>query len=321
MADDYYKVLGVARGASEDEIRTAYRELARKHHPDLNPDDKGAKEKFQEVTKAFEVLSDEEKRKQYDQFGPAFESIGGGPGFGGGRGRGNPFGGGGSNVEFDLNDLFGGGGAAGAGGGFADLFKQFGGGPQPRGRGAAPKQRGDDIAHELTIPFATAITGGEAAISLARSGGKTETLTVKIPAGVDSGRKIRLRGQGNPSPNGGPAGDILLTVQVSPHPVFRRSGTRLDVAVPVTLAEASAGAKVEVPTPKGVITLTVPPGTSSGKRLRVKGHGVDPHGDKPGDLYAEIAIVLPEALSDDDRTALAAVSNRYAQSPRDGLVW
>ncbi|MEN0109977.1 MAG: J domain-containing protein [Planctomycetota bacterium] len=335
MADDYYATLGVPRTASADELSKAYRELARKHHPDRNPDDPAAKEKFQEATKAFEVLSDPKKREQYDRFGPAFESMGaGGAGFGGGfRGGGGPGGAAGpGGVEFDLNDLFGGG--AGAGGGFADLFKQFGGGAQPGGSGPggrgpggrggrpAPPRKGADLTHEITVPLNTAVVGGEAAIAISRGGGKQETLTVKVPAGIEDGKKIRLRGQGDPAPTrGGEAGDLLLTVRVAAHPVFRRTGRRLDVTAPITLAEAADGAKVDLPTPKGTITLTVPPGASSGQRLRVRGHGVDPEGDNPGDLYAELQIVLPEGLSDADRRTLAEVSARYAQDPREDLRW
>lgn len=320
MAEDYYSVLGVSRDASADDIRKAYRTLARKHHPDVNPDNPASKEKFQQVQRAFEVLNDAKKREQYDRFGPAFESVGAaGDAWGGGARRGprggfGGFPGGQGDVEFDLGDLFGGKG----GGGFADLFKQYGEGG---GHAAPTPKRGADIEHEITIPFGTAVLGGQTTIAVSRSGGKQETLTVKIPAGVDDGRRIRLRGQGNPAPRGGGAGDLLLTVRVAAHPSYRRSGRRLEVVVPITLAEAARGAKIDLPTPKGTIALTIPPATSSGKRLRVKGHGVDPYGDDPGDLYAEVQIVLPAEIAAADRDALAEVSDSYSQTPRKELRW
>lgn len=330
MPKDHYDVLGVSRGASADEIRKAYRELARKHHPDLNPDNADAKQKFQEVQQAFEVLNDPKKREQYDRFGHAFESMGGGPGGGGGYGGGSPFGGGGNpfgggaggqQFEFDLNDLFGGPGkGAAAGGGFADLFKQFGGGPRGRSAPGSAPAKGADIEHRITVPFATAMLGGEAALSLTRSGGKTENISVKIPAGVEDGKKIRLRGQGDPSPAGGPNGDILLTINVAPHPCYKRTGKRLDVVAPITLSEAIGGAKIDVPTPKGTITLSVPPGSSSGKKLRVRGHGVQ-SGDPPGDLFVELQIVAPDSLSEQDAKTIRDVLSRYPQSPRETLRW
>ncbi|MEN1681499.1 MAG: J domain-containing protein [Planctomycetota bacterium] len=323
MSQDYYATLGVSRGASEDEIRQAYREMARKHHPDLNPDDAASKAKFQDVQRAFEVLGDEQKRKQYDRFGPGFESMGpGGPGgpWSGGAGSSN---GGGFDVNMDdLNDLFGGGG----GGGFADLFKQFSGAQTTRrphgpagGRGAPP--RGADLEHEITIPFATAVTGGEAAIGIEGQAGSSETITVKIPAGIEDGKKIRLRGRGNKSPAGGPDGDLLLLVHVAPHPHFRRRGDRLEVTAPITLAEALAGAKIDVPTPRGEVTLTVPAGVSSGKRLRVKGHGVAATGREPGDLYVELQIVLPDDLTEEERSQLIELLGDTTATPRADLRW
>lgn len=331
MADDYYKTLGVDKGASDDTIRTAYRELARKYHPDLNPDDESAKKKFQEATIAFEVLSDKEKRKQFDRFGHAFDPSAGGPAGGGWPGGGPQGGFGGTaggpgGYEFDLNDLFGGGGAGAGGGagGFADLFKQFGGGAGGRPAGRSGRQQptpGSDISHEITIPFGTAILGGETSLSLKRSGGKQGTISVKIPAGVEDGKKIRLRGQGNPSPNGGPAGDILLVVRVASHPHYRRKGRNLEVDVPVTLAEIAEGAKIDLPTPHGVITLTIREGTTNGSRLRVKGQGVKAAKQEPGDLYAVIQLELPKDLNSEDRSLLAEISNRYPQSPREDLRW
>lgn len=328
MADDYYKTLGVDKGASDDTIRTAYRDLARKYHPDLNPDDESAKKKFQEATIAFEVLSDKDKRKQFDRFGHAFDPSaggapgggwpGGGPQGGFGRGAGGPGG-----QEFDLNDLFGGGGGGAGAGGFADLFKQFGGGAGAAGGRPGRQQptAGSDISHEITIPFGTAVLGGETSLSLKRSGGKQETINVKIPAGVEEGKKIRLRGQGNPSPNGGAAGDILLAVRIASHPHYRRNGKNLEVDVPVTLAEVAEGAKVDLPTPHGVITLTIREGTASGSRLRVKGQGIKIAKQEPGDLYAVVELELPKELNAEDRSLLAEISNRYPQSLREDLRW
>jgi DnaJ-class molecular chaperone len=215
-----------------------------------------------------------------------------------------------------LEDLFGGGG----GGGFADLFKQFGN----RGRGGARRptpEEGADLEHDLSIPFATAVLGGEAQIAVQRSDGRTETIRVKIPPGIEDGKKIRLRGQGEPGVNGGPAGDILIRVSIAPHPNFRRFGKRLDVSVPITLAEAIAGGKIDVPTPHGTITLTVPPGSSSGRRLRVKGPGITVGSGEPGDLFAELEIVMPKNLSDEDRRQLAEIASRYNENPRTELRW
>lgn len=320
MAEDYYKTLGVSRTASDSEIQKAYRDLARKYHPDKNPDDATAKKRFQEVQTAFETLKDDKKREMYDRYGSAYEQMGGGgPGYGGG-----PFRGGGPNggpeVNVNFEDLFGGG--AGAGGGFADLFKQFGGGARGRaGRQQRTNVRGSDIEHELTVPFSTAVTGGEAQISVRRADGKSETLQVKIPAGIEHGKKIRLRGQGDPGSAGGSAGDILIKVNVAPHPVFRRSGKRLDLRVPITLAEAIGGGKIDVPTPHGTITLTVPPGSSSGQKLRAKGQGIKPASGDPGDLFAELQVVVPKELSDEDRGKLVEVLEKYQASPRADLKW
>jgi DnaJ-class molecular chaperone len=335
MATDHYATLGVTKTSTPEEIQKAYRKLARKYHPDMNPNDATAKKKFQEVQSAFEVLSDPDKRKRYDQFGSDFESMGGPGGPGGGpRWRStNP--GGGQSYQFDMNDLgdlFGGGGGGGGfetegAGGFADIFKQFSRGRGGGGRRSAPAAKGNDLKHDLTIPFATAVLGGEAALSVQRQDGDVESIRVKIPVGIEDGKKIRLRGQGIPGTGDAPAGDILLTIHVSPHPFFRRMGNRLDVRVPITLAEAAQGAKVDVPTPHGeggkagTITLTVPPNTSSGKRLRIKGHGVRPANQPAGDLFAEIQVELPAQMTEAERQQLAEISDRYPQHPRSELRW
>ncbi len=316
MADDYYATLDVGRNASTEEIQQAYRKLARKYHPDLNPEDAGAKKKFHEVQAAFDVLNDEKKRSLYDQYGSDYESVGDGPqGWPGGGGA-EPGFGGGQGFDINLEDLLRQSGAGG-GGGFSDLFKQFG----SRKRQQAKPTRGNHLKYELTVPFTTAISGGESQISIRRVNGNIETLHVKIPTGIEDRKKIRLRGQGEPSPTGGPDGDILITVHVAPHPFFRRTGKRLDVRVPVTLFEALHGVKIDVPTPQGTITLSVPPGTSSGRKLRVKGHGVASKQGTPGDLFAEIQIMLPNSLDDDDLKQLETIADKYANDPRADLRW
>ena len=220
-------------------------------------------------------MSDAEKRKRYDQFGSDFESVGAAA-----AGRADvavhDHAAGRRRIRSISNDLFGGGGGGRRGRRRLCRSVQA---VRPRARRPAralAAARGNDLKHELTVPFATAVLGGEAALTVQRQNGNVETIKVKIPAGIDDGKKIRLRGQGEPGEGDAPAGDILLTIHVSPHPYFRRTGNRLDVRVPVTLAEAALGAKIDVPTPQGTIALTVPPNTSSGKRLRIKGHGVRP---------------------------------------------
>lgn len=325
MAEDYYKTLGVARDASAADIQKAYRKLARKYHPDMNPDDKTAKGKFQEVQKAFDVLNDPSKRELYDRYGSSFESMGAGPRPGGGGGRPN-WGGGaaGGPEDIDFGQFFGErSGGGGDTGGFGDIFSQFRrAGARQKGAAAA---RGADLETELEVPFNTAVLGGEAQISLRRQNGPVETLSVKIPPGIEDGKKIRLRGQGEASPGGGTAGDIIITIRVAPHPWFTREGKNLYVRVHVTVAEAALGAKIDLPTPKGTISLRVPPGSSSGKKLRVKGLGVAAKSGEPGDLFAEILIVLPTPLDERSGEIIkefdAHVQSTNPQNPRKELQW
>jgi DnaJ-class molecular chaperone len=326
MAEDYYGVLGVPKNASQADIQKAYRELARKYHPDMNPDDKTAKKKFQKVQAAFDVLNNPEKREMYDRYGSSFETGAGGPqaahtwNWSPGAGGAGP---GGFGVEdIDLSQFLGERFGQETPGGFGDLFGQFrrSAGKARKPSGASP-QRGGDLLQELQIPFATAITGGEVQITVGRPGGKPETLAVKIPAGIEDGKKIRIRGHGQPAPRGGAPGDILLTIRILPHPYFHRRGNQLHVRVPVTLGEAVMGAKVDVPTPRGTVTLSVPPGVSSGAKLRVKGHGIAPKNSAPGDLLAEILIVLPKQLNDADRQAIHQIDEHYTQNPRSDLHW
>ena len=321
VATDYYDILGVSRSASSEEIQKGYRKEARKCHPDLHEDKQKAKERFQKVQRAYEVLSDPEKRRMYDQMGPDFEKMGGGHNpFGGAAGPGGPI---------DLNQIFGGGGGGGAA--FEQLFRQFGGmggmGGMPGGMPGqhpgqqAPPKPNLDIEQSITIPFATAILGGNYQVSVKRSTGKVETIDVKIPIGIESGKKIRLRGLGHAAPRG-ERGDLLIKIRISAHPCFSRVDNSLMVKLPVTLSEAIFGAKIDLPTPHGTITVTIPPGSTSGKPLRLKGMGVKPKGKKPGDLMAEIQIIMPKDLSKAEQKKLnEALSKIQQDSPRNDLIW
>ena len=313
MAEDYYKTLDVSRGASAEEIQKSYRKLARKYHPDLHADKDDrekdrAKQQFQKVQQAYDVLSDAKKRQMYDQMGPDFEQMGGGGGnpFGG-RGGGNPFGGGG---DIDLSQLFGAGGA----GGFEQLFGGAG-----RGQPRQPAAKGQNIDQSITVPFATAVLGGQHQISFDKGAGKFENLTMKIPVGIESGKKIRLKGQGRNGPAG--PGDLMVTVNVSGHPNYSRSGLNLSVTAPISLAEAALGAKIELPTPHGTISVTVPPGTSSGKSLRLKGMGIKAT-DKSGDLIVHLQIAIPKEISEEDSKLLEQLSYDWESVvQREELVW
>ncbi len=318
MADDYYKTLGVSRGASAEEVQKAYRKLARKHHPDANPDDDTAKGKFTAVQNAYDVLSDPEKRKLYDQYGPQFEQVAAGAGahHGGGFHGAGP-GGGVRFEDVDLGDLFGDGGPAG----FSEFFRHVGGGGGPRGGPRRSPMRGGDLHHEVKIPFEKSIGGGDIELALVLPNGQRETLVAKIPKGIEDGKSIRLRGKGEPGHHGGPAGDLLITVYVAPHPHFRRAGKNLEVTVPVTLGEAAGGAKIDVPLPRGTVMLTVPAKSSSGKKLRLKGLGVDTGKGPPGDLLAELQIVLPPGLTSEDIEQLRQIDQRHPHNPRAELRW
>ncbi len=304
---DYYEVLGVSRSASKDEIRKAYKKLARKFHPDVKPADPDSEKKFSEITEAYDVLSDEEKRKNFDQFGHAFRGAGGAPA------GGNPFqgfGGGSGGGSFDLEDLLGGMFGGGRGGGAA------GGGR----RGQPRAHKGSDVKAEITVSFTVAVEGGEHSLTV-QQGSTHEQLSVKIPAGIDDGQTIRLAGQGSPGTGGGTAGDLLVTIHIAPHPWFRREGHNLLVDVPVTPSEAALGAKVDVPTlTEGVLVLSVPPGTSSGAKLRLRGKGVrKPKSDDRGDQFVVLKIVMPKELSEEARALYQQLAELPSVDPRDGL--
>lgn len=325
-AMNYYEILGVPKSASQEEIRQAYRKLSKKYHPDRNRDDASAEEKFKQVQKSWDVLGDEKKREQYDQFGRVFPD-GQGPGAGqawssagpgeartwtwssSGGGLGGDAGSGG--MDIDLESLFGGTGGFGSRGG-------FGGGGFGAQTQAWPR-RGQDARTEFTVPFHVAAEGGKYDVSLNRDG-KRESLTITIPPGLGPGSTIRLRGQGHPSANGGQVGDLLVTVHVAPHPYFRRDGANLLVDVPVTPVEAALGAKVEVPTlSDGHMTLTLPPGTSSGAKLRLRGKGLLQKNGERGDLLAVVKIVVPNDLSDRERELYTQLKAATSHEPRSGL--
>ena len=271
---DFYKVMGVSKDVSEAELKKKYRKLARELHPDLHPGDAKAEARFKEVNEAFDVLSDKAKRAEYDQV----RAMGSGPRFAGGAGGPQGGFGGGAGFEDVFANLFGGGG-----------FGGFGGGPQ----------RGADLSTKTTLAFIDSIHG--TAIKLNLNG---KDLTVNIPAGVQDGQKIKLRCKGQPSPNGGPAGDLIIDIHVKPHPVFSRDGNNIRVTVPVTFHEAVLGATIQVPTLGGdPVKLKVAPGTPNGRVLRVKGRGVQ-LASGSGDLLAMVEIAVPAHVSEKAKKAL-----------------
>jgi DnaJ-class molecular chaperone len=298
MPRDYYEVLGVKKDASEADIKKAYRKLARQYHPDRNPGDKQAEAHFKEVQQAYDILSDKNKRTVYDRFG--FDDPGAAA-----RGQG-PFragGGGGQGFEFqgvdpeDLASIFG---AFGGAGGLGDMFGRRGRG---RGRTAPPPEATEA---EVSIPFMTAALGGMVSLSV-----DGRQIDVKVPTGVEEGKKLRLAGQG---PGGG---DLLVRVKIEPHPYFRREGNNVILEVPVGVAEAVLGAKVDVPTLDGThLTVKVPPGTSSGSRLRLRGKGI-----AGGDQFIEIKIVAPKPADERSRELIEEFARLNPQNPRSGLPW
>ena len=359
---DYYEVLGVSRGASEDEIKKAYKKMARKYHPDLNPGDKTAEEKFKEVNEAYEVLSDADKKARYDQYGHA----GVDPNFGAGG-----FGGG-FDGSFDFGDL-------------GDIFGSFFGGGFGGGRRTNPNapQRGESIRMSIAISFEEAAFGCEKAVTVERyetcdtchgngcapgtspevcpdchgtgtvqvrrqtpmgvfatsspcpkCGGKgriihqpckdcrgsgmvrkKKTIQASIPAGIDNGQTISIRGQGNAGKNGGPAGDLLITITVRPHELFRREGTSVLCEAPITFTQAVLGAELEIPTIDGKVKYTLPEGTQSGTTFRLKGKGIPSiNGRGRGDQYVTVYIETPKNLNKEQKEALKKFAETMGQS-------
>lgn len=309
---DYYNILGVSRNASADEIKKAFRNLARKYHPDINPGDKEAEEKFKDIQQAYEVLSNPEKKKSYDMFGET--GFQGRPGGGGYQTHySTNFGDFGENINF--------GGASGFSS-FEDIFSEIFG--TRGGRREGPTRRpskGRDIEHQIEIDFTTAIKGGTRDIKIAReSNGKefsTETISVKIPAGIDNGSKIRVAGKGEPGANNGSRGDLYLKVKVAPHPLFKRNNFDIFVDLPVTIFEAALGAEVKVPTIDTTATLKIPAGIQNGTKMRLKGKGVlNPKTRERGDQYINIVVSMPDTMTDSEKEKFAQLSKSISYNPR-----
>lgn len=308
---NYYKTLGVARDATEKDIKRAYRRLARKHHPDVNPGDKGAEQKFKEISEAYEVLSDKDKRAKYDQFGhlgDAWRRVqqgppGGGPGAPGG-------------FTWQTADF---GDAREGAPGFGDIFEMFfGAGPaHAGGRARAGGVKGEDLQHDVDITLEEAANGTQRTVVVNMPKGKVKRLDVRIPAGVKDGAKVRLSGEGGPGPGGGPAGDLYVIPHIRPHRWFQRDGDDLTVEVPVTFPEAALGAEVEVPTLWGKVKLTVPPGSSSGRKLRLGGMGMPKlRGGEKGDLYVKLKIVAPKSVTKEERELIEQLARLRQDNPR-----
>ena len=298
---DYYKVLGVARDASEDEIKKAYRKLARKFHPDVSKET-NAKEKFQEVSEAYETLRDKEKRAAYDSLGSGFR-----PGqdfrpppdwfdrFGGG-GRSEDLGG------VDLSELFESLGAFGRATGFGRRGGQ---------RGAGMAFPGEDYEVPVRLTLEEAFRGAERTVQLDGRG-----FTARIPKGATDGQRLRLRGKGGPGTNGAAPGDLYLQIHLEPHPLFRANGHDLDLEVPLAPWEAALGAQIEIPTMEGRVTMKVPPGSKAGQRLRLAGKGLPKPGGGAGDLYAVLGIEVPHTLTDKERQMFETLRDASRFNPR-----
>ena len=310
QSKDYYQLLGVDRSATAQQIRKAYRRLARTYHPDVNKSAE-ASTKFAEITEAYEVLSDAQKRKAYDRFGHAGVGVGtGGFGSGGWQVHVRPGG------DFDAGD-------------FSSAFEQFFGPgvSSPFGVGASPAvrtrpapQRGQDVTHALSVSFMTAARGGAEQVRVMVGDDRAQTISVKIPPGIEPGAKLRIKAKGRPGRGGGSPGDLILTVTVGHHPYFRRHGLDLSIDVPITLAEAALGTAVTVPLLSGSVQIKIPPGASSGQRLRVPEKGLKDAKGVCGDFFAVVQIVAPQSLSEQGREQLESLAKEL-KNPRERAVW
>jgi molecular chaperone DnaJ len=305
---DYYAVLGVPEGAPAKDISRAYKKLAKQHHPDANPGDQAAEEKFKEVSAAYDVLNDAEKRKEYDEVRRLVKAGVAGPG----AGRPGPGPGGFEGVHFEFTD------ADDVSSMFSDLLGGFGFGGNRRG--ARMAMRGRDVETETTISFDEALTGTTQTIRYTidpREGARD--VTVRIPAGIEDGKRIRASGKGEPGHNGGPAGDLYVTVHVRQHRVFGRDGRNLTLRLPVTFTEAALGATVTVPTLDGEVKVKIPAGTQNGKVLRVRNKGVDAGSGSRGDLLLTVDVQVPTHLEGAQRDAVAHLADVLTDDPRAGL--
>jgi curved DNA-binding protein len=330
---DYYEVLGVSKTASEDEIRTAYRKLARKYHPDVNPGDKSAEDKFKELNEAYEVLSDPEKRKRYDALGPNWKA---------GEEFRPPPGWEGANVEYgDFGDMFGGGRGAT---GFSDFFEALFGGRRARRGGAGFALRGQDIEAEIALTLEETHRGVKRSISLqmtepcpdcrgigSKDGktacptcrgaggiGRPKTIEVTIPTGVRDGSVIRLAGQGEPGANGAPPGDLFLRVRLQPHRLFSVVGDNdIQIELPVAPWEAALGANISVPTLSGRVEMKIPAGAQGGQRLRLRGQGLNRRGGGSGDQYVKLKIVIPPKATPKERELFEKLAAESRFNPRE----
>jgi len=315
---DYYETLGVSKTASEDEIKSAFRKLARKYHPDVAKDKKEAEEKFKQINEAYEVLSDPEKRRKYDQLGENWNQPGGfqpPPQWGGRQPGGGFYGGGGENggVEFEFG-----------GTGFSDFFEAFFGGGRGRsafggfGQRGTMAERGSDVEADIMVTLEEALHGSTRQVSLRRAGSKkTETYQVKIPRGVREGQRIRLAGQGEAGERGGKSGDLFLRVRLARHPDFSVEGSDLVHEVKIAPWQAVLGDQIIVPTLEGNARLKLPPGTQGGQRFRLRGRGLPGVSGQRGDLYVVVQITVPKKLSDSEQKLWEQLAQLHGSEKSD----
>lgn len=337
---DYYAILGLKKTATADEVRKAFRKLARKYHPDVNPGDKKAEEKFKQISEANDVLSDPKKRKIYDQLGFYSDNIDpkAAEAYANSGGAANPFGaagpfaggtygpGGGQRVDFDFRNFdFGGAQTQGGrGASFRDIFSGIFGGAG--GVAQEPMtQAGTDIEYTVHVPFWEAIRGGEVKLNIQRPSASgrmsTEPVSFRIKPGTRDGQRIRLAGKGNPGVRGGAAGDLYMIVRIDEHPVFHREADDIYITLPVYSWEAALGAKIEVPTIDGRAVLRIPPGTQSGQKLRMREKGV-PSATRPGvigDEIVKVRIVIPDVANVEAKELWQKLERLYPEDPRTGM--